>query len=337
MLTRLAHNDIFDIDRFARLHARYSWLQPGLLLPAYFFLISFVDLSRHYPQDLGIDARIYYRAAVAFTEGISPWSAFVTNTRGNDLHFASLPPTVLIFQPFAAFPEKLVVWMWILLSVGAAFTIVRRLRLPIWWLAFPPIAEGIFSANPQIVLLALILSGSSALAAIAPLLKIYALAPLVGERRVRALVITLAALIGSVAIAPGLWFDYLAHGEQIAERVLAESHGGYSALGQSVALTAATVLGLGLLAVVDFRAAGWLAAPALVPASQFHLSTMALPVLAQTRNLFLILMLATPIRGYPSAAIAIYGVWRCYRFVRARREGSGAPQSTGPEDAAGSH
>lgn len=180
-------------------------------------------------------------------------------------------------------------------------------------------AQGVIVANPQIVLLALLLSGSSLLAAAAPALKIYAIAPLVGERRVKALLITAALLVGSIAVAPGLWAEYLIHSGEISDRLLLEAHGGYSAPGQSAVLTVATIVGLALLAVVDFRAAGWLAAPAVVPGSQFHLSTMAMPVMARTSNLLLIVLFALPIRGLPSAVVAIYGAWRCYEGMRRRR------------------
>jgi hypothetical protein len=336
VLTRLTHNEYFEADRFKRLLARYRWLQPAVLLPAFFVLVAFRDLSSHSPEDLGIDARIYYRAALAFAHGISPWESFVTNTRGNDLHFAALPPTVLVFQPFTLLPEKPVVWLWILLSCLAAFSIIRSLRLPAWWLAFPPMAQGIFSANPQIVLLALLLSGSASLAAIAPMLKIYAIAPLVGERRVAALALTAVFLLASLVVAPGLWSDYIAHGGSISERVLREARGGYSALGHSAALTIAAIVGLGLLAIVDLRAAGWLAGPALVPASQLHLSTMAMPVMARPGSLFLTVLLALPVRGLPSAAVAIYGAWRSYEFLR-RKLGRGARVPLAQPSDSGSH
>lgn len=132
VLSRVAHNQYFDMDRFAHLLARYRWLQPGVLLPAYFLLVSFTNLSRSYAQDLGIDATIYYRAAAAFAEGASPWAAVVTNTRGTDFHFAALPPTVLAFLPFTLVTEQLAVWLWIFSSAVAAVSIVRRFGLPIW-------------------------------------------------------------------------------------------------------------------------------------------------------------------------------------------------------------
>jgi hypothetical protein len=136
----------------------------------------------------------------------------------------------------------------------------------------------------------------------------------------RALVVAAAFLGASYLLSPELWSTYFARGGDIASRLLDEAHGGYSAADGTVnMLLVITVVGLGLLALVDLRAAGWLAGPALVPASQFHLSTMAMPILANGPNLALTVLYALPVHRLPSAIIAVYGVWRCYDAVRKRR------------------
>jgi hypothetical protein len=315
-------NRQFDSVRFRALLARYRFLRQDILLPAYFLMLSVMDTSRHYPEALGIDARIYLRAAMAFRLGEDPWQAVVLKPSGDPLHFAALPPTVVALWPFTFLPERVAVWLFIWLAVLSAFWIIRRLGLPLWWLLFPPLVQGVFVANPQILLLALLLGSSPLLAALAPMLKIYAVAPLIGERRVRAILLTGAFLMASVVLFPDLWSQYVGASNDVARRLFEEASGGYSATGTSTPLLVAALVGLGLLALYDFRAAGWLAAPALVPASQLHLSTMAMPVLARAPNIWMTVLLAAPVRGLPSAVIAVYGAWLAYTTVRNRQLGS---------------
>lgn len=320
VLRGLTSNKYFDQRRFAGLLEKTFVRRPEPLLASTFAVLSLFDLARHQIELLGVDARTYYRAAMAFKAGTSPWDALVISPVGNDQHFAALPPAVLAFLPFTVVNEQTFVWLGLFLSAGAAIWIVRRLNLAWWWLMFPPLVEGVFSANPQIVLVAMLLAGSSVLGALAPILKIYAFAPLIGERRYRALVIAVALLGASWLVAPQLWSDYLGRAPEISERLMQESWGGYTAFPfYSHALLGVAIVGIVLLAIVDFRAAGWLAGPALVPASQFHLSTMALPVLARGAPTWLIVALAIPVRGVPPAAIGLYGLWRTYEFVRERR------------------
>jgi hypothetical protein len=300
------------------LPSQFPWVPWGKLIPALFLAVVVRDLGGHYPEVLGIDARIYVRAAAAFRFGGDPWQAFVPNPAGSPFHFAALPPTVLTFVPLTFVSERLAVWVVLLACLLSAYWIVRMLRLPLWWLLFPPLVQGVFAANPQIILLALLLSGSSVLRALAPMLKIYALAPLVGERWIRALVLAAALAAASYLIAPDLWRTYFSRSDEIATRLLLESRGGYSAFASSFPLLVMAVIGAGLLAICDLPAAGWLVAPAVVPASQFHLSTMAMPVLARQFNLALVVLYSLPVHGLPSAIVAVYGSWRFYDFVRNR-------------------
>jgi hypothetical protein len=318
-----SRNGRFDIGQLPAmwkgLPHRFPWIPWSILLPAFFLAISILDLGRHYLEVTGVDARIYIRAATAFRLGENPWQAFVAGPGGSVWHFAALPPTVQAFVPLSFLPENLAVWLVLWASLLSAFWIVRFLKLPIWWLLFPPLVQGIWAANPQIILLAMLLSGSSVLKGLAPMLKIYALAPLVGERWIRALLLAAIFLVVSYLIAPELWTTYFTKSGSIASRLLDEAKGGYSAYGNSSVLLVLAIGGLGLLAVVDIKAAGWFAGPALVPASQFHLSTMAMPIMARDNSLILTMLFAMPIRGLPSATVAIYGAWRCYAIVRARR------------------
>lgn len=309
----------FEPRRFWHLVTRGGRLRSDHLLPGLFAVLSYLDLARMPTEVLGTDARIYYRAAAAFAAGSSPWDAFASSPRGDTFHFAALPPTVVAFLPFTFLPERVFVWLWVFVSIGAGAWIVRSLRLKWWWLFFPPLAEGMFVANPQIVLLALLLSGYSALAAFAPMLKIYALAPIVARLKAREIGATVAYLGISSLVVPGLWGEYLARSGAIAERLSAESYGGFSAIGGPLPLLLVAVAGIAALAFVDLEEAGWLVTPALVPSSQFHLSTMALPVLAGPAPVLFAIGMSIPTHGVPAAAIGVYGLWRAWRVVHARR------------------
>lgn len=320
MLPTAVYDRLIHWRRLSTLWVRLVGPEGSRALPLIFLIVSVINLGRQFQELLGVDARIYIRAAANLRSGLGPWDAFVADPSGYQLHFTALPPSVAIFTPFTFIPERLAVWLWIWASLLAAGYIVRRLNLPLWWLLFPPLTEGIFTANPQIVLLAFLLSGSTILASLAPVLKIYAIAPLMGERRWSALLLVSALLLLSLAAQTELWGQYLSIAPDIAARNFKESLGGFSAFTFGPWLAALAFVGLLLLAVADWRAAGWLAAPAVLPVSQFHLSTFAMPVLAERSMPIMAVLFALPIRGLPGAAVAVLGAWSFYGWVRRRRE-----------------
>jgi hypothetical protein len=129
-------------------------------------------------EALGTDANLYRFAASSYLAGDDPW-----NRAGGDwgvFQFAGLPPTILAFVPFAFLPEHIVIALWVALSVAAAIGIVSALRLPLYWLLFPPLVAAVWSGNPHIVVVVLLLGRAAFLA---PILKIYGAVPLIGERR----------------------------------------------------------------------------------------------------------------------------------------------------------
>lgn len=280
------------------------------LLPVLFGAISLAHLSTFTSGVVGIDARIYYRAAALWLAGTSPWDALATQIDGGQVyHFAALPPAVVLLAPFTVMPEDLFLWAWIGASAAAAVWITWKLRLAWSYVLFPPLVLGVVSGNPQIVLLALLVSGKPVLEALAPMLKVYAIIPIVFERRWRTLVLAALITLLTVALATGLWIEYVGESGTIAERLARESGGGYSAWAGDAALIALTAVGLGLLALADLRAAGWLLAPALFPSTQFHISTMALPVIGRRHANWLAFGLAIPFQGMPALVIATYGIW----------------------------
>ena len=134
----------------------------------------FVD--RSFP--VGIDATIYYRGAQAWLQGEDPWSASV-KVLGTDFHYAGTPATTVALAPFTILGEQAFTLLAVAAGLAAAVFIVWRLRLGWYWLLFPPLTEGLFSANPQILVLGLLLLGWAPASAFATMLKVYAFVPAV--------------------------------------------------------------------------------------------------------------------------------------------------------------
>lgn len=326
--------------------ASHSWLSPALaelvrrgwppVLCAWFAWQTYQRISffvgHNFP--LGIDARIYYRGVVAWLNGTNPWDAAVT-VGGSAYHYAGSPVTTVILAPAALLSEGVFTGAWLILTWAAAAWTLRRLHLPLWWLLFPPISEALFSANPQLIVLALILANSSWLAAIGTALKVYAFIPLAGEGRWRAIAVAIGVNALTILIAPGLWLAYLQQFAAISSRLEFESIQGFSAF-YFPALLAVTVVALGLLALRDRAAAGWLAVPGLWPASQLHYSTMALPAMSPVLAFFL----AIPILRLPPEIILVEVVRRLVtpyvaEFVAARRSIPAGPPAVAPAVAPG--
>ena len=246
----------------------------------------------------GVDGRLYYRAAAIWVSGGDPWTAFTaTNTwpvSGQYIHelFTGPPPTVLAFVPFVWIPETLFVIGWFVLTVLAAIYTIRRLRLPLYWLLFPPMVTGIVAGNPHVVALALLLCGSNKLRWLAAPMKAYAVIPMFFERQWRALAILTVAGLLSVVAFWSLWWHFFQVAGQISGWITsAGTSGGFSAT-RDPRLFALTATSLLALAAIDRRAAGWLAVPALWPATEYFYATFALPL--RSPWLGLVLALAEP-------------------------------------------
>ena len=296
----------------ARRGGRRGWLIAGarrawpIVLCAWFAWQTYLRISFfvRLAFPLGIDARIYYRGVVAWLQGGNPWDAAVT-VGGTPYHYAGSPVTTVIMAPAALVSEDAFTLIWLVLSWAAVIWTLRRLNLPLWWLLFPPISEALFSGNPQLEVLALILAQRSWLAAIGTALKVYAFIPLAGEGRWRTIVVAVALNAATILVAPGLWQAYIQQFGAISSRLAYESIEGFSAF-YYPALLVVLGLALVLLALRDRRAAGWLAVPALWPASQLHYSTMALPVMTPLLAFFL----AIPILRLPPEIILVEVVRR---------------------------
>jgi len=289
---------------------RRRWV--GILLPGSFLMFWLLNVAVGFNSGtLGLDAHIYYHGSAAWLAGQDPWSAGAQ--LGDRLFsYAGLPPTTILLAPFTVLPEELFVWLWLVLSVVAAVVVVRSLQLPLAWLIYPPLLYGVLAANPHVVLLALVVAGGTGGGVLASMLKVVAIPPLIGERRWRAVGIAALAIVATVLAAPGLWVSFLHQAGAIADTIHAESGGGASAWGEPL-LFVPTAVALGALAMVDVRAAGWLAVPALFPTTQYYYAMFALPV-----DPFMAAAMAFPWPGVPALVTIGYAIVRVTLEVRQR-------------------
>ena len=275
---------------------RFAW---PIVLAAWFAWNSWQRISffldRTFP--VGIDATIYYRGAWSWVHGQDPWAAGV-EVLGTTFHYAGTPVTTVVYAPFTLLDEGLFTPLAVVAGLVAAVFIVWRLRLGWYWLLFPPLVEGLFSANPQILVVGLLLVGWGPASALATMLKVYAFVPLFGEGRWRHILLAVAVNAATFLVATDLWRAWLGDSDVINGRLLREAFGGFSAFGHWP-LFVALFVALLLLAIRDRRAAGWLAVPALWPATQFHYQTMAMP----TMTPLLAVLLAYPTFALPAPAI----------------------------------
>lgn len=124
--------------------------------------------------------------------------------------------------------------------------------------------------------------------------------------------------------------SFLQQAGVVADAIHAESGGGASAWGQPV-LFMATLVALGLLVLIDLRAACWLAVPALFPTTQYYYAMFALPV-----DPFAAAAMAFPWPGVPALVTIGYAIVRLVLEMR-RRSGGGRRVLRQDQDAGQQH
>lgn len=231
-------------------------------LPAWFVIIDLLWIAK--PDALAIDARHYQRAATAWLNGGDPWRV----TEGG-VGFAAGPHTLLFYAPTSTLSIEASAVAWTVLGLVASAWLVRRLGLPLWWLTFPPLAQAAWNGNPQTIVLALLVAGSTAPAVVAVALKLYAAVVLI--LRPRDLVIAAIVLAVTLPFLP--WQQYVDDRGVIAASLATTWNG---SAWRFPVLLLPTVLALWVL---RRRGAEWLAIPAAWPATEFYFTAMALPAL----------------------------------------------------------
>lgn len=281
------------------------------LLPLWFGIFAIFHAHWIAQGIIGLDGRIYHRAAAAWLAGADPWAQGAAVPSGIVYHFAGLPPTVLLYAPFAWIPERIFAPLLVVASFVAAAWIIRRLALPWWWILFPPIVLGAMSANPGIILLALLLSGRPWTETLAAGLKVYAVVPMVLLGRWRGVGLATVVCAATVVIWPDLWLTWWHQADTVSARLLDEALGGSGATAHPV-LIPATMVAIVVIAALDWRQVAWLSVPALWPSGQFHYAVMAMPVM----TVLLAFLLAMPIYGLPALAVIIHAWLLAWRRLR---------------------
>ncbi len=182
---------------------------------------------------------------------------------------------------------------WLILDGLAIVFVIRRLKLAWWWGFFPPLWEGLLSGNPEPLVLACLVVGSDWAACLAPLGKVYAIAPLAGERRWKALALAVTIMACTAVVLP--WARFTADLTEVSATLTAQA-------ANLSAFSVPWLLPIGVvgLAGVGRRRAGWLAVPVLWPHTQLHYAATALPEMTT----ILAIGFSVPIPGAPAVAVA---------------------------------
>jgi hypothetical protein len=229
-------------------------------------------------EPIGVDAYVYTDALHSLIDGASPWRSGVS-----DVAFAAPPPSLIPYLPFLLLPHDLIGPSAIAIAAMSAIYALWRLRMPLWWLLFPPTALAIVAGSSALPMLALLVRGGVISDAAAIVIRLYAAVPVIAMGRWRGL----AAGMGAIAVtAPFLsWPDYIANAGHVTQVLAQQSAGGHSAAAVPW-LVPITVL---FLAILGRRRAVWLLVPALWPYAQIHYASIAMPILAEAPVVALVL------------------------------------------------
>jgi hypothetical protein len=318
--------------RASEREARIRRLVP-VVLATWFIAISAMRLVLVAPGGPGFDGRLYRSATVAWLHGQDPWQV----VQGG-VWFGAPPPSLIPMIPFALLPEDLAVGLMLVVGVVASAWAIRRLGAPMWWLAFPPLVDGMWNANPHVVVLPLLLAS---LAPIAIIVKVYAAIVPIVRLEVRTLLVTGVAILITAPFLP--WATYFAERELIQLRLDLTAGGGASVFGLGGAALvvglAASVAAFLVLVRRDRERAAWLAMPAFWPWTQWYYASMAIPGVLATRSdrpepgggeapvasvlVFAIAaaILAAPVTAAPAVALVLVAVgpWLIDTARRSRR------------------
>jgi hypothetical protein len=234
-------------------------------VPVWFGVVDWVRLSHLISLGPpGYDGLVYRDAAIRWLQGGDPWQPVVTGAQ-----FAAPPPSLLAMLPFALVPPEVAVALLMGLGLLGTAWALRRLGMPAWWLLFPPLVDGWWIANPHILVLPLLVAGHGA---IATLVKVYALPPLVVLLRLREVVIAMTFLLVSAVVLP--WGQFIARFDEISAVLRSQAGGtGLSVLSTPVLIPMAIVAAV----IVGRRRAAWWLVPVFWPYTQFYYSSLLIP------------------------------------------------------------
>jgi hypothetical protein len=273
-----------------RIQRAWQRFRPLLwvVVPAWFVTTSAIRLSVLLPTTPGYDGMLYRDATLRWLSGGDPWAI-----QPGQAVFAAPPPTLLAMVPFAILPEPVARILLVGLGIAASVWMIRRLRLPIWWLAFPPLVDGVYIANPHVFVVPLILVGA---APVAIIVKLYAGAVPALRLQIRALAVTAGLFLITAPFLP--WAQFIDRWPQVSAALASQSGGGGLSVWATplllpIAIVAAILIGRERLA--------WWSVPVFWPYTQWYYASMVLPVATPLAAI----ALSMPVRGATTIAIVI--------------------------------
>jgi hypothetical protein len=248
----------------------WNWLLPlsfavGSAMPV---LLAVLD-----PRLIGSHALIYTGAAQAWLDGGNPWTV-----GPRAVVFAGPPSMLAPYVPFVGADPMLTRVIWVIGAAVLAVWILRQLKLPGYWIAFPPLLEGVILGHPEILVLAALVVGGVT-AGIAPFIKPYAGMALLAERNVRGVAAAAILTLSSFLILP--WRQFVAELPMINENLARQARGD-SVFGEPLLM----VVALLALAGLGWRRGLWLSVPVLWPYAQPIYKTMTVPALSPVIAIF---------------------------------------------------
>jgi hypothetical protein len=259
--------------------------------PAVFVLVTGLIVSDAilHPWTVGSHGVIYTSAARAALTGGDPW---VVGPPGGI--FAGPPTMLLPFEVLTPLPDALIRVASVATAALLAMLSLRRLGLPAYWIAFPPLSAAIVLGHPEPLVLWLLLVRSPLASAVAPLIKPYSILPLIASGRWKAVMLAGVGLVLTAPILP--WATFLREAPTI-QATLARQTVGDSTFGDPLAMAVAFVS----LLLLGWRRALWLATPLLLPYAQRGYKVGAIPALSP----LMAVAWAIPIHGMTVAGVAI--------------------------------
>ncbi len=290
------------VDLRLVLERTWAWLPPVIFIAAFVWRASFFVA---HPYALGGDGVLYYRATEAWVAGGDPWAA----ADDYGVRYAAPPPALLLSLPLLPLGEHGATIFWWVTGIASMVFAVRRYRLELWWLLFPPFIEGLGPASPDLALLGMVLVGGGALSAAT---KPYAAPAMLAEGRWRAVLLGGCLVALTLLVLP--WAPYLEGWSEISQTLARQSNtGGLPPWAWIVAAVATASLGRRGLAI---------AVPVLLPGAQPHYAVFSVAAIRTSRWL----MLGFALPGALPLAVVALAAHEAVAHVRARpRHGGGDP------------
>lgn len=250
-----------------------------------------IVLSLIEPALIGSHGAIYSEAARAWLTGGNPWHV------GPPAVVFGGPPTMLLpFAPFAFAGWDISRFAWLGIDIVVAVWALRRLGIPPYWIAFPPLCEAIVLGHPEVLVLGLLVLRNP-IGGLALLIKPYAAFAMLAERRWQWLVVGGIAGIATLAFMP--WSLFISELGEISATLVRQNRGD-STFGQPLPMIVAALA----LAVLGPRRALWFATPVLWPYAQPIYKVASMPLMPP----ILALAWATQIQGMTLVGIVLLSV-----------------------------